>query len=106
MREIFAELWRNGSADDRRVIVSRILAYVFQDDQIRPLFEKWAADAKLAEAYAEGVKFAEMLKANTAHVSEMPFDSSEKDPEILFQQMDEFMNKIRSERDQKKEAKG
>jgi hypothetical protein len=62
MRDVFAELWLQGDSEDCRVLATRILENIFQNDKIRGIFENWSTDPELSVAYAQGVEFARLLK--------------------------------------------
>ena len=62
LRNGLAELWQQGDANAREVILTHIFEHILSIDQIRELFEPWSSDPELAPAYFTGVEYAKAFQ--------------------------------------------
>lgn len=55
LRDWIASLYRNGSREDRDVLVNAVLEHLFERAELRRLFESWKTDPILSRAYDDAV---------------------------------------------------
>jgi hypothetical protein len=92
LRDLFAELWRNGGHEERATLITSVFEHIFQNSCLRDFFDSWSTDPELAIGYSKGVEFAKQL-AQAPEV-EIPLALREKDPELWHKNVLDFARRV------------